>query len=349
MKKYILPAIILIISIIYINQVTEPSKEEKPAASVTKPDILPSIMTNSGAKKVLLLEKKGADPQSISKKKLSGAMEQAETISVMPWERLSITYPIYPSKLTFTEYDPGEGVLINYEQEDDWYMIPSTPGIRGLIITAEWAQGGKATYFAKIDVQSVYSYQEMVSLDPEIFTVIAFSETESYPEIPPSVDGTYTIQTVTGSQEELKRDFPDLGIADLPAFFVFQTSDMIFETHEYDQLISFLTKKEVLLYEGESENWKVTLTVEQKIGNGTFETQLTYKGKNGNELGQFESTFNGQSWSIGEGHQLDENNQSNSIDMVTWPIAKTEKVNYKVRWDGKEETIPLSLNEDQNS
>ncbi|ALC90486.1 hypothetical protein AM500_12335 [Bacillus sp. FJAT-18017] len=347
MKKYILPAVILLISILFINQVTEPPKKETPAASATKPDNLPSIMSNSGSEEVFLLEKEGADLRSISKEKLASAMEQAETISVMPWERLAITYPIYPSKVTFTEYAPEEGMMIDYEQEDDLYIIPAAPGIRGLIITAEWAQGGKATYFAKIDVQSIYSYQEMISPNPEIFSVIAFSETENHPEIPPSIDGIYSVQMVTGSQEELQRDFPDLGLAALPAFFVFQTSDMIFETHKYDQLISFLTKKEVLVYEGESENWKITLTVEQKLGNGSFETQLSYKGKSGDKFGQFETTVNGQSWSAGEGgHQLDENNHVTSINTINWAISKTEKVNYIVKWDGKEETIPLSLKED---
>ncbi|WP_043932071.1 hypothetical protein [Bacillus sp. EB01] len=345
MKKYLLPAVILIISILLLNNLTEPPEKEKEVISETKLDLLPSITTSRGSKEVLLVEKEGVAPHSISKQKLTKIMEKAEAITVSPWERLSITYPIYPSKVTFTEFDPELGI-IDYDQEGDLYMVPGDPGIRGLIITAEWAQGGKATYFAKIDVERLYSYQEMISANPESFTVIAFSEEETMLDIPESEDGTYVVHTLQGSQEELERKFPELGLAVLPAFFVFQTSSMILQTVEYDQLISFLTKNELFVYEGETENWKVTLTIEQKIGNGTFKTYLTYKGKKGDEIGQFETTVNGPSWSVGEGgHQLDENNQSTAGNMITWPIEETGNVNYIVKWDGKEETIPLILKE----
>ncbi|OCA90550.1 hypothetical protein A8F94_01310 [Bacillus sp. FJAT-27225] len=343
MKKYILPAIILVISILFLNNVTELPEKEEEISSDSVPTISSAFSARYGGKELILLEKTGVDPSHISKQKLAKAMEKAETFPVSPWERLLISHRILPSKVTFTEYDPDEGIF-GTVHEGDLYQAPAAPGVKGLIITVEWEIGGKSTYFAKIDVQKVYSYQEMISPNPETFTVLAFSEKDTVLDIPESKDETYIVQTVHGNRDELKRKFPELRLSELPAFFVFQTNNMIMQTVEVDQLISFVTKNERYVYEGETENWMITLTAEQKIGNGTFKTLLTYKGKNGDQIGQIGTTVNGESWSLEEGgHQLDGNNQSIAGNMITWPITEEEKVTYIVRWDGQEETIPLIL------
>ncbi|ALC90485.1 hypothetical protein AM500_12330 [Bacillus sp. FJAT-18017] len=349
MKKYIVPAIFMIISIFFLNIVIDEPKEKETVPKETEEEEVSTqphifLSSSSDSRPMVLLGEGQTDPSAISAKKVKKAIKKAEAVETIPFDQLVPTFPVTPSSVIFSEWQV-ESEVLSTQVGSESIQAPLSPGEKVFILSAEWDDGTKRVYLSKINVKRTSSYQQLLAPEMEKYTVMGFFEPD-YNYVIPSTNAGYVKREVIGTAEELRSTYPDLPLDVLPVFYVFQRDMIMYQTFEFEELNTFLTKETTSIFEGESENWEVTLTIKDRIGYSTTDVFLKYKGKNERPKGEFEFDVITDTLSMGvAGLTLNEQNEaSTSMGGQLWDLKNIETA---VILDGKEEKVKVQLM-DQN-
>ncbi|WP_043932072.1 hypothetical protein [Bacillus sp. EB01] len=352
MKKYILPAIIMIISIFFLNVVIDQPKEEKASSkeketekkASTEPTI--RLSSSSDSKPMVLLKEGTTDPSGISAKKIKKAIKKAEAVDTNPFDHLLPSFPDAPNSVIFYEWQ-AQSELISPPIGAESLQSPRYPGEKVFILSAEWPDGKKGIYLSKVNVLRTSSYQQLLAPEMDRLTVLGFFEPDYDYEIPASPYETYVKREVKGTPGELKTAYPDLPLEMLPAFFVFKNDMIMFLTNDFTELQTFLTKETTSVYEGESENWQVQFTIKDSVGHTMADAMIKHKGKSTPPKGEFEiDVMFKDTWTWGAGGLM-LNDQKEALTSIGTSEQLTELKDFEVivRWDGKEEKVKVQKSE----
>ncbi|OCA90551.1 hypothetical protein A8F94_01315 [Bacillus sp. FJAT-27225] len=350
MKKYILPGLIMIISIFFLNTVIDkPEEEEKPAekteaAASTQPAV--RLSSPKDSKPMVLLNDEIADPSGLKAKTIKDAIKKAKAVDANPFDQLMPNFPATPSSVVFYEWQ-ADSELLSQPVGVEFHLAPREPGEKVIILSAEWPDGKKGIYLSKINVKRLSSYQHLLAPDTDRLTVLGFFEPEYDYTIPSSPYETYIKREVKGTAEELRSNYQDLPLDMLPVFFVFQNDTIMFQTEDFIELTAFLTKETTSVFKGESDNWEVRITTKDTLGQSMMETVIKYKGRNAEPKGEFEMDLNTETSTWGTiGLTLDNQKEASILSTMTGITGKhmeNKEYEVSVRWDGKEEKFKVHL------
>ncbi|WP_059170502.1 hypothetical protein [Bacillus sp. FJAT-27445] len=341
MKKYILPLFILIVTIFFLNNVIDPDEEKKPITEAkTLP--IPEIMTTQGKENVALLYKGNKNPKKLSKEQVEKAAREIQPVIAMPFEEAIVSFSNMPASLSITEWDNGKETKVS---DSNIITTVGAPSYKIFIIRGEWLNDGQATYVAKIRVTKVYSYQELLTPRVNHYTVVGFfDENDQVKKMPAKNGNPLDYREVSSPLGHLTFTFPDLAFEKLPTYYVFGKGSVPIRFDDYEELTAFLGEGLNYVFSGETENWKIEMTSNQKLGEGKIETAITYIGNEEKPGWDVSFRLAGTSLTWGEeGFPLDQNGRYLSVLYGYQTVLKSDSILATVNWNGKEELIPLEF------
>ncbi|RHW42010.1 hypothetical protein D1B31_05030 [Neobacillus notoginsengisoli] len=348
MKKYILPLAILMVSVFFLNQAIEPKEKKEPAKEANTIPI-PDIMSYFSKEKTNLIRKSDSK-RKLTDKEINKAANKVKPLEVNPYE--IITFAFFPDEkpdLSVTEWDAKTGEeRIPVDNGYFGFVYPS--GLKTILVRAKWNDGKAAIYVAKVHVNKMYSYQELLSANLNHFTVMGFFDSQAHKrEMPTKVESLYDISQREGTLESLKVDYPELDIRKLPAYYIFQYGKPFFVTNDSEELKTYLNQEKVLIFEGKSENWEAQLAIYQKLGNGKLHLTIRYIKNEDKPVEPFTFFITGPSSLRVEG-TLDVNEREIADMLVPMDVhvSENDSITCKIIFAGKEEEIILKYMNDGN-
>lgn len=178
--------------------------------------------------------------KKLSKSDILNSTESIEPLSVNPYSELEVSFSEKPNKFSISRWEPGLEKDIN-KQEKFTYYISNRIGTAIFIVRAEWDKG-KATYITKLNTEKIVSYQEFLSPREGGYTVLGFdTRNASGLEISRAFsDIDIARGIISGELNYLKRAYPELNLKKLPTYFVFEQENVIYSTHNFQQLSLYI-------------------------------------------------------------------------------------------------------------
>ncbi|WP_316568922.1 hypothetical protein [Neobacillus sp. YIM B06451] len=340
MKKSVLPIIIILLSIFFINIfIDKKDGDEEEEKIVAKNMPAPVIFTeNQTVEPVFLFEGEG----KVTKAMVDKVFKNVTAIEVNPYGEAMVNVPDHDAKITLAEWDVKNGKELKQFEGNFITAAANEPGTRVILIRAE-TEEGSAVYAGKIDVLNRYSYQQLLHPSRALYTILVFSEGEpGIREVPSSNEDKYIIREVSAPIAELRELYPDLEFKSLPAIYAFHQGAIIFRSNDMTELQSFITDMATTFFRGESENWQVELKAKQTLFEGTGELLITYIGKEARPKSvDFRLSGRGWSWGGAE-NKLDDAGSNLSSIKLRFILSETDSIPIELTWDGKKEEINLA-------
>ncbi|WP_053366568.1 hypothetical protein [Bacillus sp. FJAT-27245] len=338
MKKSVLPVIIILLSIVFINTVID-KKDEDEEKIIAKSMPVPVMNFRDRTVEPVLLFK-GQGP--ITKTMVDKAVKIAPTLNVNPYGEVVVHLPEHESVIALSEWDSKTS---KESQQFDGNFIPvmaNEPGTRIILIRAE-TEEGSAVYLGKINTRKLYSYQELLDPSRAIYTILVFSEGEpGIREVPSGNEEKYVTREVRGSISEFRELYPDLVFKSLPAIHVFHQGSILFSSNDMKELQSFITDMATTFFRGESENWQVEFRARQNLSEGVGELFIMYIGKEAKPKSvDFRLSGRGWGWGSGESKLDDAGTIFSSIDL-SFKLSESDSIPIELTWDGKKEEFILA-------
>ncbi|WP_059170503.1 hypothetical protein [Bacillus sp. FJAT-27445] len=343
MKKSILPAIIILLSIYFINTFID-KKGEDVEKIVAKNMPVPVITSgNQTVKPVLLFEGEG----KVTKALVDKAVKKAPAIKVDPYGEAVFNIPDKESRITLSEWDLKNGKEIKQFDENYISGMANEHGTRIILIRSE-TEESSAVYVGKINMLKQYSYQELLNPARNIYTILIFKEGEpGIREVPSDNENKYVTREIRASISELRKRYPDLEFKSLPAIYVFHQGFIIFKSQDMRELQTFITDMETMVFRGESENWQVEFKARQNLTEGDAELTVTYKGI-GPMPKSVDFGLSGRGWSWGSGgSKLDDSGKIFISNEMRFKLSENDSIPVELTWDGKSEEIILAYRKDR--
>ncbi|WP_409270039.1 hypothetical protein V1499_11505 [Neobacillus sp. SCS-31] len=338
MKKSLLPIIIILLSIFFINTfINEKDEDEEKIVGKSFP-VPVMISGNQTVEPEFLFGGEG----KITKAMVDKAVQKAPTLKVNPYGEVVVNVPDHYALIKLSEWDLKSGKEIQQFERNFISGEANEPGTRVILIRAE-TEEASAVYVGKINVLKLYSYQQLLHPSRALYTILVFSEGEpGIREVPSSNEDKYVMREISAPIAEFRERYPDLEFKRLPAIYVFHQGAIIFRSNEMTELQSFITDLATIFFRGESENWQVELRAKQNMSEGTGELFITYIGKESKpESVDFRLSSRGWSWGSGANKLDDTGKIFSSIDL-RFILSESDSIPMELTWDGKKEEIILA-------
>ncbi|WP_409270044.1 hypothetical protein V1499_11520 [Neobacillus sp. SCS-31] len=342
-KKYILPAAIVLLSIFFLNNEINPKKEDKPTINERMlPDL--KLATPSGGKaEPVLLAREIIEPSKLSRESVAEAARNADALLIEPYSEVGLIFPKGEKSLSVTEWDRKTGKE-SEKLPNNSFQAGGQSAVKIFIIRVDWPESGPATYVARVRIKKMYSYQDLFSRDREKYTVLKLlPEDDKEMGLPPLSTPLYDERRIGGTLELLQRTFPELGISKLPTYFVFHKGIKIAATEDESELQRFLTESTTITHAGQGENWEAEFISKQELGKGLAILSVKYIGNEEVPPSNIPLTIQGTEWNLNRYiENLDENLQGIFSIEFEQLVRKEDNLGLAIKWTGKEETVYLS-------
>ncbi|RDU35691.1 hypothetical protein DRW41_16225 [Neobacillus piezotolerans] len=332
-KKYALPAAIIILSIFFLNTFIDNEKKERVD---TNDSDAPEIASWENKVKSVFVFK---GDRKITNKMVANAAKKAAVLEIDPAAEASVKLAHNQSQMELSEWDLKAGKEIG-KLEPYWILGTLNNLDTRIILIRAKTDEGTVTYLTKIKVKKNYSYQELLQPDLDGYTLIVFSNNDEGIGDLALNSQNYITQEVKGNLPELQKKYPDLGIRTLPSIYIFQGMMRVFKSEDMSELRSLITEVKKNVYEGANENWHVQVHAKQNISVRSAEIIISYREKEA-ITGEIAIIFRGEQW----GWELPKGELQSGTLTVSGQtpvfLSKTEQLSVELSWNGKEERIVL--------
>lgn len=343
MKKYIFLLLIMILTIFVLNTVIDPGEEKKPKTEA-KTHLVAEIYTSQDKEKPALLYTGKKNPKKLSKEQVEKAAREIRPALAKPFEDVFVSFSKTPGSLSISEWNNGKETKVS---KSNIIRTVGAQSVKLFIIRGEWPNEGQATYVAKIRVTKTYSYQDLLTPRTGYYTVVGFFEEEDQVKQMPAKNGKpIDLREVSEPLGHSVFTYPDLAIEKLPTYYVFGDGNAPIRFDDHEELERYLGDGTAYEFGGQTENWKIEMKSQQKLGEGKVETYITYVGNEDPAGWTISFYIEGPNIPIGESNfALDHDGKFLSVLNDYRKIVKKDSFKAIVYFNGNVEEIPLEFNE----
>ncbi|WP_059170505.1 hypothetical protein [Bacillus sp. FJAT-27445] len=342
-KKYIIPAAIVLLSIFFLNNEIESKKEDKLTRNEKTLPVLELINPSGDKTEPVLLARELVAPGELSSEAVAEAARNADALVIEPYSEAGLIFSKKEKSLSVTEWDRETGEE-SEKLPNNILLAGGTSGVKILIIRIEWPESGPATYVARVKIKKIYSYQDLLSRDREKYTVFKLLPPEDEElDLPPVNKPLYEERRIGWTLEQLQLSFPELEITILPSYFVFHKGIKVAATEDESELHRFLNETITITHAGQGENWEAELIAKHKLGEGVVLLAMQYIGTEKPIPSEISFNVQGTEWNMDQYiEELDAAGQALLSFDFKKIIRKEDKISLTMKWSGKEEMIYLT-------